>query len=104
MGRGEMAMRSDLEWTKLCVGPGWAGIVDRLITDLLELGWDGKVSQVKEKFGGLRFYICGGTEEMFDRIDRAESESLETCEECGEPGTLKDGGWLRTLCKEHRGQ
>ena len=38
------------------VGDGWVPIVDRLITDLEAMGWRGQVRQVKEKFGGLRFY------------------------------------------------
>lgn len=86
---------------KLCVGKGWHGIIDRLVTDLLAMGWDGDVAQVKEKFGGLRFYINGGTDQMFDRIETAGDESLVTCEECGGPGKQTEGGWIQTRCEEH---
>jgi hypothetical protein len=38
------------------IGDGWVPIVDRLVTDLEAMGWRGRVDQVKENFGGLRFY------------------------------------------------
>lgn len=60
-----------------------------------------KASQVKEKFGGLRFYMRASTPEMEALIDEAETLSLKTCEECGKPGVLRSGGWLLTLCDEH---
>jgi replicative DNA helicase Mcm len=50
----------------------------------------------------LRFYINGGSDEIFDRISKAESDSYETCEVCGEPGELRrDLGWYWTFCEEH---
>jgi len=64
-------------------------------------------SQVKEKFGTLRFYYNGG-DEVVDGIERmAESMSAVTCEDCGAPGKCRTGGWIRTLCDTHavdRGQ
>jgi hypothetical protein len=58
-----------------------------------------RASQVKEKFGGLRFYMTTGSEEMFDLIDKAEEESLRTCEVCGKTGSLRSlGGWYMTRC------
>lgn len=84
------------------VGDGWVPILDRLATDLVALGWDRKVYQIKEKFGTLRFYAGDNTtDEMGERIGEAESESAITCEECGAPGELRQGGWLKTLCDQH---
>jgi hypothetical protein len=67
-----------------------------------------RVMQVKEKFGGLRFYV-GRCPEYLDRaIQEAEAESLWTCEDCGlvdesvETSTGKDRGWIRTLCQKCR--
>lgn len=57
-----------------------------------------RASQVKEKFGSLRVYLTASTEEMEDCILEAEEESARTCEDCGAPGELRSGGWLRTLC------
>ena len=85
------------------VGPGWSKIVQRLIRDLFILGWDGELHQIKEKFGGLRFYIGGGSDAIFRRIDAAEAESVRTCEACGEPGTTAGPGfWIRALCDSCR--
>lgn len=57
--------------------------------------------QVKEKFGTLRFYFDGGDDEVHGMVSMAEYMSKHTCEECGKPGKLRHGGWVRTLCDEH---
>lgn len=59
------------------------------------------VDQVKEKFGGLRFYYHGGDEAVSGMVRMAESWAASTCETCGETGTLRPGGWIRTLCDKH---
>lgn len=58
--------------------------------------------QVKEKFGGLRFYYMGGDDYIRGLENMAESMSYRTCEECGAPGTSTGGGWIRTLCETHQ--
>jgi len=80
------------------VGLGWIPILDDLAADLYALGWTGKVAQIKEKFGTLRFYLDGGTEALYERVSQAEQLSAVTCEVCGAPGELRGGGWLKTLC------
>ena len=83
------------------VREGWFPLIKDLIVDLIALGWDKQVCQVKEKFGGLRFYINDGTDEIFDRINKAEDESYKTCEITGTPGKLRtDIKWYRTLSDE----
>lgn len=90
-----------LDEIKAQVGKGWSNIIERLVTDLEKLGWDGTVFQVKEKFGGLRFYIGSGSNEVFKRISEAEKESYQTCENDGRPGKLDDSHyWVLTLCPE----
>lgn len=64
------------------------------------------VFQVKEKFGGLRFYMDSQTEEMSRLIEIAEDASFKICEICGEPGRpRKKGsnayGWIKTVCETH---
>jgi hypothetical protein len=83
------------------VGPGWIPLLDRLARDLLALGWDRDLHQVKEKFGALRFYVGQRTPAMDARIEAAEEESARICETCGRPGILaaEETGWLLTLCK-----
>ena len=83
------------------VDNGWLGIVQRLIVDLIELGWNKQICQVKEKFGGLRFYTNECSDDMWNRIRLAEDASYLTCEKCGELGELRGGGWMATLCDEH---
>ena len=58
--------------------------------------------QVKEKFGSLRFYMRGYTDEISDIIDEAESRSDTICEVCGGEGKLMSRfGWYKTVCLEH---
>lgn len=59
------------------------------------------VQQIKEKFGGLRFYCNGGSEGTHGMISLAEDLSYGICEECGNRGERRSGGWIRTLCDEH---
>ncbi len=54
--------------------------------------------QVKEKFGGLRFYYSGGDQAVRGMVTLAESLSYKTCEDCGVPGKARQDGWIRTLC------
>jgi hypothetical protein len=61
-----------------------------------------EIVQVKEKFGTLRFYYYGGDDRVSALVDFAEAMSGVTCEECGAPGTQTGGGWIKTLCAEHR--
>jgi hypothetical protein len=88
-----------LDDIKACVGTGWGELLTKLVTDLETLGWSGTIFQVKEKFGGLRFYIGQGSDAIFARIAQAENESLRVCEECGAPGKPNGRGWVKTLCK-----
>ena len=57
--------------------------------------------QVKEKFGGLRFYVQAATDAHYKYITFAESMSYRTCEECGAPGKTYTDGWHTTLCDIH---
>lgn len=82
------------------VNKGWHSIISCLIADLKCMGWDGNIGDVKEKFGGLRFYIGGGTEEMLNRISEAEDLSMKTCCLCGAPATKSSNSsrrWI-TIC------
>lgn len=89
---------------------GWKDLVDQLLTDLSKIpGWKTiYVSQVKEKFAGLRFYIniaSGEAEwvkQVSDLIEAAESKSYTLCQTCGKPGkTITSKHWWETACEEH---
>jgi hypothetical protein len=60
------------------------------------------VIQVKEKFGGLRFYVQNASEEIRDLISMAEQSSYGICEICGSAGGLmKAGPVVMTRCQKH---
>lgn len=62
------------------------------------------VQQIKEKFGGLRFYYDGGDDYIRGLVSMAESWADASCEECGAPGKRRSGGWVRTLCDVHENE
>lgn len=80
---------------------GWLGLIKELIENLIEAGWNRQICQIKEKFGGLCFYINDGSREIHELISEAETKSYEICEVCGEPGEMRKGGWIVTLCDKH---
>jgi len=90
---------------------GWFDILWRLCGDLEPLvaefeaasGQKFEVLQVKEKFGGLRFYTNCRNDAISERIGVAADESFHTCEICGQPGRLREGRCIKTLCDEHVG-
>jgi hypothetical protein len=89
---------------------GWFDILRRLCEDLEPLvadfeheagGPKFEVLQVKEKFGGLRFYVNDANDAIRQRIVTAIQESFHTCELCGQPGKLREDGRIKTLCDLH---
>jgi hypothetical protein len=57
--------------------------------------------QLKEKFGGLRFYIDGGNDYIDGMISLAEDMSYRTCEMCGTSKNVgQTSGWITTICKD----
>lgn len=92
----------DLEDVLGYVPNTWHPIITKLIEDMFEAGWDGNITQVKEKFGGLRFYIQSGNDKIFDLIDDAEQATEEICIICGEPATTISAGWYTHRCETHK--
>lgn len=61
-----------------------------------------RIDQIKEKFGGLRFYYSGG-DDIIDGMTRmAESMSYYICEICGDAGKTNRKGWIRARCELHQ--
>lgn len=82
------------------IGPGWHDLVrpllERCATENVQ------IYQIKQKFGGLRFYAnTRGHDGLLNDILRAEAASFSICEECGQPGSLRDEPYIRTLCERH---
>lgn len=86
------------EIISLCAGSGWRQLLWDLCVALEELARQQvaaelepmRISQVKEKFGGLRFYVAYGTglpaDKALELIEAAEDRSSNICEQCGKPG------------------
>jgi hypothetical protein len=87
------------------IGDGWFKLVYELVNsikvnDIKKGGWVTKVTQCKEKFGGLRFYVTGTSDKNWALIRNAEQKSYGVCEATGsevEVGTWNDG-WVQTIC------
>jgi len=93
---------------------GWFNIVDSLCKEIVRhIDWKHRdtpederpypvVQQVKEKFGGLRFYYYGGDDIIAGMVSFAEAMSQQICEKCGNKGTTNwKRSWVKTLCEEH---
>lgn len=84
---------------------GWVELLAQLDADLSDLAPDYTMSQVKVKFGGLRYYFGapGALKETADAMSElvraAERAASKTCEVCGGPGVGRQGHWV--LCDEH---
>jgi len=92
-------------------GDGWFTILDQLMSKIQHhIDWKNKkdievpqvtFDQVKEKFGSLRIYYSGGDDVIDGMIQMAQSMSSVTCEQCGNPGSMRGRGWLYTSCNTH---
>lgn len=59
-----------------------------------------EATQVKEKYGTLRFYTNREDDFVSGVISMAEGMSSKICEDCGAPGKIRLGGWIVTRCDE----
>ena len=104
--RTELSLEEFLQ--QMPVKPGWHPLIQELCLKLWSLGWDGKVDQVKEKFGGLRFYVDStdmhgvASDAAWSLIQQTEFQSLSVCELCGtSPAAInRTRYWLKTFCTE----
>ena len=97
-----------------CCGEGWWSIIELLCSNIQHhIDWQNKqsevvtqvtVAQIKEKFGGLRFYYDGGDDEIRGMVRIAEAWASRSCEECGALGKSRQGGWIKTLCDTHEAE
>ena len=90
----------DREQALESVGHGWARLIHKIF-DRLEEYPNIIIDTVKEKWGGLRVYTSPMHEDFDKFILGLETESYNICETCGEVGTLRGGGWYKTLCDTH---
>lgn len=85
--------------------PGWLPILLKLNDDLTAIDPDYRIVQVKEKFGGLRYYIESVSKmaELEAVVRVAEAEAARTCELCGSRANVSTAPssttyWVKTFC------
>lgn len=95
-------------------GDGWYPLIRELSEKIYPLILKGRevddeydcypqASQVKEKYGALRFYMTSETDEISELIRAYQDRSENTCEVCGKLGSIDyNEKWLSARCDEHR--
>jgi hypothetical protein len=101
----EIDNRTEPRWYGLASPSGWDDLVSELFLKLVDMYPDLKIYQIKEKFGGLRFYcnVPFGSDGS-DLIFLYEEQSFNVCQSCGSTQnvTTNESGWITTLCSECR--
>ena len=79
---GTWFARPNGSYVPLSVDDGWFALIQKLLQDIenLQPTDEFKVIQVKEKFGGLRFYTSIASLEIDELILKAEKDSYKICE------------------------
>ena len=105
---GEVVEDYDYDYTELDQMPdGWRiafgdQMVEELNQELVTGGFvnDYRITQIKEKYGGLRWYDNGNTKEGYNIINKYESLSRRTCICCGKPAKYITLGWISPFCED----
>lgn len=105
--RGMPPAETAMYWG-IATGNGWYHLIDGLCAQLQrETDQEGMpqviATQVKEKFGTLRFHTREANERQSAMIALATELSSRICNQCGAPGQLRTSGWCATLCDAHAG-
>lgn len=85
---------------------GWKDLIRDLCNELaLKLEEQGllkgyKVLQAKEKYGSLRWYDVGGSEETDQIVRKYEELSNFICCDCGEPAEYVSTGYICPYCEK----
>ncbi len=79
-------------------------ILSALPKDEYPISKDGEIVQVKNKFGGLRYYTYLNEPQIDELIRLAEEESYKTCEGCGSKKMVEMNkpGWMTPECLKCR--
>jgi hypothetical protein len=98
------------------VEDGWYGLIRNICEELMAFHYDTGVqltaTEVKEKYGTLRFFALWDGSLLpyneseldsiinigFDIITKIENKSNIICEWCGNAGKTNTDGWKKTLC------
>ena len=92
------------------VDEGWYQIIVDCDNELTAIDPNYSILQIKEKFGGLRYYMSPSNDTTVEQRDamhkvvsKYEVVAAQTCEATGLPGVLMKsvGGWLKTVNPEY---
>ncbi|MBS0557605.1 MAG: hypothetical protein JSR27_09370 [Proteobacteria bacterium] len=93
----------------IACGDGWYNVIDRLCASLqkdIDISGEPQAVavQVREKGGGLLFYVRPCTQRQRGMIDLAQAMAKRICEICGAPGReySKEGDYIYRFCEKHR--
>ena len=96
----------DMPWE---CGKGWWPLIEKVAAAIDSFnaahpGTPVEVSQIKQKFGGLRIYLHNAPEDLRLLIDEAVAASWHTCEKCGSTADVTTNleGYRFTLCPDCR--
>lgn len=92
---------SGLQYQLFAIGDGWFSIVEELTIALEALPKPPVCVQIKEKIGGLRYYLNGADVTAQRLVTLAEIKAGRTCEECGDAGRIRRLDYIQTLCDSH---
>lgn len=87
------------------IGEGWYAPVMAALAMMILAGWDRRLAQVKQKFGGLRLYIEEASDEVNEIVCVTEELCNTLCENCGAPHGLTiplSGSALCPKCSSER--
>ena len=82
-------------------GDGWFELIYELSKKITEIDPNCEAVQIKEKFGGLRFYVGASSKEVLNLIHDYEDKSYYICMKCGSTENViqyKMGWVIITLC------
>lgn len=86
-------------------GPGWRWLWEGGAQSIVAAGVPRgfHTVQTKEKFGSIRWYHEAeeNSTKVYDIIDAVEHLSAFICEDCGRPGRIRRGSWIKCLCDVH---
>lgn len=107
---GERVENYDYTWTELDVMPnGWREAFGELLCEEIQEELEKhnfvdeySIAQIKEKFGGLRWYDNGVPSEckIHEIIENYSTLSEYICECCGELDVPSTDGWITPICKK----
>jgi hypothetical protein len=104
---GKASEDYDYSYTELDSMPnGWRKafgleMCEEIKEALADYLYEYRITDIKEKYGSLRWYDAGAPEAVYNIISKYQKISAVTCISCGEPATKITEGWISPYCDKH---